>query len=45
MKVIATGGLAPLFHQGFDLFDKVEDDLTIHGLQLIHAYNKEAGNV
>ncbi|MCE6953374.1 type III pantothenate kinase [Cereibacter sphaeroides] len=41
MKVIATGGLAPLFDQGFDLFDKVEDDLTMHGLVLIHRYNKD----
>ncbi|MCF1709577.1 type III pantothenate kinase [Tabrizicola sp. J26] len=41
MKVIATGGLAPLFAQGFDLFDAVEDDLTMHGLVLIHRYNKE----
>ena len=40
MRVIATGGLAPLFDQGFDLFDKVEDDLTIHGLRLINDYNK-----
>ncbi|AOZ69750.1 pantothenate kinase [Rhodobacter xanthinilyticus] len=40
MKVIATGGLAGLFDQGFDLFDAVEDDLTIHGLRLIHDYNK-----
>jgi type III pantothenate kinase len=41
MKVIATGGLASLFNQGFSLFDKVEDDLTIHGLVLINRYNKE----
>lgn len=40
MKVIATGGLAALFNQGFDLFDAVEDDLTIHGLRLINDYNK-----
>ena len=45
MKVVATGGLAPLFHQGFDLFDAIESDLTIHGLRLIHDYNKEIGNV
>ena len=45
MKVIATGGLAPLFDQGFDLFDSIEDDLTVHGLRLIHDYNKEMGNV
>ncbi|MDF3607373.1 type III pantothenate kinase [Paracoccus sp. DMF-8] len=45
MKIIATGGLAPLFDQGFDLFDFLEDDLTMHGLRLIHDFNKEAGNV
>ena len=41
MKVIATGGLAPLFAQGADLFDEFEDDLTIHGLTVIHRHNKE----
>lgn len=41
MKVIATGGLAPLFDQGFDLFDSIEDDLTMHGLRLIYDYNRE----
>ena len=40
MQVIATGGLAALFDQGFDLFYAVEDDLTIHGLRLISDYNK-----
>lgn len=40
MKVIATGGLAELFDQGFDLFDSVDHDLTIHGLRLINDYNK-----
>ncbi|MBK5947380.1 pantothenate kinase [Rhodobacter veldkampii DSM 11550] len=39
MKVIATGGLAALFDQGFDLFASVEDDLTMHGLVLIHRFN------
>jgi type III pantothenate kinase len=41
MKVIGTGGLAPLFSQGDVLFDTIEDDLTIHGLTVIHQYNKE----
>ena len=41
MKVIATGGLAPLFNQGFDLFDAIEDDLTMHGLRLIYDYNNK----
>jgi type III pantothenate kinase len=43
MKVIGTGGLAPLFAQGELLFDTVEDDLTMHGLTVIHAYNTENG--
>jgi type III pantothenate kinase len=41
MKVIATGGLAPLFQQGTEIFDAIEDDLTIHGLVLINELNKE----
>ena len=44
MKVIGTGGLAPLFEQGETLFDHYEDDLTMHGLTVIHRYNKEHGN-
>ena len=41
MKVIGTGGLAPLFSTGEALFDEVEDDLTMHGLTVIHRFNKE----
>ena len=41
MKVVATGGLASLFQQGTDIFDVVEDDLTMHGLVLIHRHNRE----
>jgi len=44
MKVIGTGGLAPLFAQNELLFDTVEDDLTMHGLTVIHRFNKESGN-
>ncbi|QFU08365.1 Type III pantothenate kinase [Rhodobacteraceae bacterium THAF1] len=40
MKVIGTGGLAPLFQQGDTLFDVFEDNLTMHGLTVIHRYNK-----
>jgi type III pantothenate kinase len=36
MQVIGTGGLAPLFSQGDVLFDRIEDDLTMHGLTVIH---------
>ncbi|GAA6207296.1 type III pantothenate kinase [Cognatishimia sp. WU-CL00825] len=42
MKVIGTGGLAPLFEKGDHLFDMIEEDLTMHGLTVIHTYNKES---
>ncbi|MFV0492825.1 MAG: type III pantothenate kinase [Pseudorhodobacter sp.] len=45
MKVIATGGLAPLFQQGTDLFDAIEDDLTMQGLVLLNDYNKEQDHI
>lgn len=41
MRIIGTGGLAPLFSSGDVLFDEVEDDLTMHGLTVIHRYNKD----
>ena len=41
MKIIGTGGLAPLFARTEKLFDALEDDLTMHGLTVIHQYNKE----
>ena len=41
MKVIGTGGLASLFDRGDGLFDTIEDDLTMHGLTVIHRFNKE----
>lgn len=39
MRVIGTGGLAPLFASGEALFDEIRDDLTMHGLRVIHDYN------
>ncbi|MCE0504257.1 type III pantothenate kinase [Roseivivax sp. GX 12232] len=44
MKIIATGGLAPLFQQAEDLFDDWKDELTMHGLRVIHNYNKTEGS-
>jgi len=41
MQVISTGGLAPLFQQAETLFDVFDEDLTMHGLTVIHRYNKE----
>lgn len=37
MKVIATGGLAPLYAEATSMIDMVDPDLTIRGLELIHA--------
>ncbi|MCK0138398.1 type III pantothenate kinase [Aliiroseovarius sp. F47248L] len=45
MKVIGTGGLAPLFEQGAHLYDEIDHDLTMHGLVSIYKYNKEQGNI
>ncbi len=39
MKVVGTGGLAALFAQAETLFDTIEDDLTLHGLCVIHDHN------
>ena len=41
MTVISTGGLAPLFQGAERLFDHHEDDLTMHGLTVVHRFNKE----
>ncbi len=41
MQVIGTGGLAPLFQQSEVLFDDFRDDLTMHGLTVIHEFNKD----
>jgi type III pantothenate kinase len=39
MRVIATGGLAPLFEAATDSIGQVDDDLTLRGLVSIHARN------
>lgn len=41
MKVIGTGGLSTLFAQGTDVLEIVDTKLTIHGLVLIDAMNRE----
>jgi len=40
MKIIATGGLAPLLQSSDQLFEAVEDNLTMHGVSLIFDCNK-----
>ena len=39
-KVIATGGLAPLFSEGTSLFDRIDPDLTLDGLRLLAKRNR-----
>jgi len=45
MRIISTGGLAPLFAQGDTLYDHFDEFLTIHGLRIIHDYNRDQGNI
>lgn len=40
-KVVATGGLAPLFSEGTTLFDEVAPDLTLDGLRFLAEQNKQ----
>ena len=39
LRVVATGGLAPLFEAATDIIEKVDKDLTLRGLVSIHARN------
>ena len=39
-KVIGTGGLAPLIERVANIFDVVNEDLTLTGLKLIHEMNE-----
>ena len=45
MKVIGTGGLAPLFQSHAPVFDRFEDNLTMHGLKVIYEHNREQGTL
>ena len=40
MKVVATGGLAPLFAESTDLIECADGELTLRGLYAIHLLNK-----
>ncbi|GEN62860.1 type III pantothenate kinase [Acetobacter oeni] len=41
MKVLATGGLAPLFSEGTGVFEHIDSQLTINGLRFLAARNPE----
>jgi type III pantothenate kinase len=40
MRIVATGGLAPLFQSTEAIFEDVDENLTMHGLRMIFDYNK-----
>lgn len=39
LKVIATGGLAPLFAEGTTIFEAIDPDLTLEGMRLLALRN------
>jgi len=39
MLVVATGGLAPLFHEATPAIERLDPDLTLRGLLIIHRMN------
>lgn len=41
MKVISTGGLAPLFEGATDVIDSMDSDLTLRGLRRIWRLNRQ----
>lgn len=41
MGVVATGGLAPLFDGATEVIDRVDPDLTLWGLYLLHQRNSD----
>ena len=41
VKIIATGGLAPLFHQHTSIFDIIAPELTLDGLRIIYELNNQ----
>ncbi len=43
IRVVATGGLAPLFADATDIFDAIDADLTMKGLLEIHRRNVSGG--
>lgn len=38
-RVVATGGLAPLFSEGTAIFDRIDPDLTLDGLRMLAERN------
>ncbi len=40
MRLVATGGLSPLFARGSEMIQIADPDLTMRGLVIIHAFNQ-----
>jgi len=40
LKVVATGGLAPLFAQATASIDEVDADVTLRGLRILYRANR-----
>ena len=40
LKVIATGGLAPLFSEGTAVIERIDPDITLEGLRLLAERNR-----
>ena len=41
MTTIATGGLAPLFGRETKMFNYIDLDITMHGLNVIYKFNQK----
>jgi type III pantothenate kinase len=39
LKVVATGGLAPMLAEGTTIIDRIDSDLTLNGLRLLADRN------
>ena len=42
LRVVATGGLAPLFADATDVIYDYYSDMTVHGLELIYRRNRKS---
>jgi type III pantothenate kinase len=42
LRVVATGGLAPLFTDATDVIEAYDSDMTVRGLEQIHRRNSKS---
>jgi type III pantothenate kinase len=41
LKVVATGGLAPLFGEGTTVIERIDPDITLEGLRMLADRNPQ----